>query len=118
MPFLPRTALHLWSAVTRELIRDPARDLSARQMAVLLAVYLDPETPTVRGLAAKLGLAKPAVTRALDRLEALDFVRRRQDEKDRRSIVVQRTVKGSVFLADFAELAARTARALADSALN
>jgi DNA-binding MarR family transcriptional regulator len=40
----------------------------------------------------------------------LALARRKPDEADRRSILVQRTVKGSVFLADFAEIVGRAAR--------
>ncbi len=39
---------------------------------------------TVRGLAQVLKVSKPAITRALERLGALDLVRRRTDEADRR----------------------------------
>ena len=71
-------------------------------MAILLTVYLTPPPHTVRGLAQTLNISKPAVTRALDRLGELGLLKRRPDETDRRSVLVQRTVKGSVFLSDFA----------------
>ena len=77
-------------------------DLTARQMLLLLTVYRTDGPHTVRGLAAGMGISKPAVTRALDRLGQLDLTRRKRDENDRRNVLVQRTVKGSVFLADFA----------------
>lgn len=80
-------------------------DLSTRQFALLLQVYLQPQPHTVRGLSSTLAMSKPAVTRALDRLCRLDFVRRKRDQADRRSILVQRTIKGSVFLREFADLA-------------
>jgi DNA-binding MarR family transcriptional regulator len=69
----------------------------------LLTVYLTPPPHTVRGLAAELGISKPAVTRALDRLGREGFARRKIDAADRRSVLVQRTVKGSVYLSDFAD---------------
>lgn len=100
-----RQALALWHAVVLEGMARGQPDLTTRQMAVLLHVYLQPPPHTVRGLAAVLGVSKPAVTRAIDRLEALDFVRRRKDQADKRSVLVQRTVAGSVFLRDFADLA-------------
>ena len=50
------------------LVRRDGPDLSARQMGVFLTSYLDEEAQTVRGLAAKLNVSKPAITRALDRL--------------------------------------------------
>ena len=66
----------------------------------------------MRGLAALLRISKPAVTRALDRLGMLGLARRRRDDQDRRSVLVQRTVKGSVFLSDFAESVSAASRRL------
>jgi DNA-binding MarR family transcriptional regulator len=54
----------------------------------------------VRGLAAELNVSKPAITRALDRLGELDLARRKVDPLDRRSVLVQRTLKGAAFLRD------------------
>jgi DNA-binding MarR family transcriptional regulator len=73
-------------------------------MALLLTVYLNPPPHTVRGLAAVLNVSKPAITRALDRLGEFGLVRRKVDETDRRSVLVQRTVKGSVFLREFGDI--------------
>lgn len=99
-----REALDLWHRTVVETVRRDAPDLTSRQLAVLLTVYLEGPPHTVRGLAAALNVAKPAVTRALDRLCALDLVRRKKDPDDRRSILVQRTVKGSVYLSEFADV--------------
>ncbi len=107
-----QAALNLWRGVLVESVRGEGPDLSGRQMAILLQVYLLPPPHTVRGLAAELGISKPAVTRALDALGKLDFARRKRDESDKRSVLVQRTVKGSVFLSEFADLIARGAEAL------
>ncbi|MCH7710547.1 MAG: MarR family transcriptional regulator [Proteobacteria bacterium] len=97
-------ALEVWRGAVLEVVRRDPADLSARQMAVVLTVYLSSPPHTVRGLARTLNVSKPAITRALDRLEKLEFVRRRRDESDRRSIFVQRTVKGSVYLRETADL--------------
>ena len=83
-------------------------DLSSRQMSLLLTVYLVSDQHTVRGLAAALNISKPAITRAVDALSALGFLRRAPDPRDKRSVLVQRTVKGSVFLSDFADSIARS----------
>lgn len=80
------------------LVRSDGPDLSARQLAVLLTVYLGEGPHTVRGLAADLNVSKPAITRALDRLGELDLARRKVDPADRRSVLVQRTPKGTTFL--------------------
>jgi len=85
---------------TVALVRRDGPDLSARQLGVFLTVYLSPGPHTVRGLAQDLNVSKPAITRALDRLGELDLARRKVDPMDRRSVLVQRTLKGSVFLRD------------------
>lgn len=97
-------ALDLWRRAIVDSVRVDAPDLSARQMALLLTVYLTSPPHTVRGLAAALNVSKPAITRAIDRLSELGMVRRKPDENDRRSVLIQRTVKGSVFLREFGEL--------------
>ena len=102
----PTRLLKLWHNALMESVRQDTPDLSARQMAVLLNVYVDPQPHTVRALSNTLNVSKPAITRALDRLCTLDFVRRKPDDADRRSIIIQRTVKGSVFLSDFGDLIA------------
>ena len=108
-----QNALSLWSGALAESVRDAGPDLSARQMAILLQVYLAPPPHTVRGLSAQLAVSKPAVTRALDTLSKLGFVRRAPDPQDKRSILVQRTVKGSVFLSEFSDLVVASARPIA-----
>jgi len=100
----PFEALALWHNVLIESVRRQGPDLSARQMAILLTVYLTPPPHTVRGLAGKLGIAKPAITRALDTLGQRGLVKRKRDMEDKRNVLVQRTVDGSVFLSDFADL--------------
>lgn len=102
-------ALDLWRKAISESVRIEAPDLGARQMAILLTVYLTPPPHTVRGLAKSLNISKPAVTRAIDRLTELGLVRRKADENDRRSVLIQRTVKGSVFLREFGELIVKAA---------
>ncbi|MFC7397640.1 MarR family transcriptional regulator [Chelatococcus sp. GCM10030263] len=92
----PLQALLLWHYVTLGLVRDEEFDLSLRQMAILLTVYLDTPPHTVRGLAAKLGVTKPVITRALDSMGKLELVARRRDDADRRNVLVQRTVKGAL----------------------
>ena len=105
-------ALDLWRRATLDSVRRDAPDLSARQMALLLTVYLTPPPHTVRGLAETLKVSKPAITRALDRLSDIELIRRKPDDQDRRSVLIQRTVRGSVFLREFAELIAEAAKDL------
>ena len=67
---------------------------------MFLICYLDDEAQTVRGLAVKLSVSKPAITRALDRLTEFDLVRRKIDPLDRRSVLAQHTATGMAFLRD------------------
>lgn len=97
-------ALDIWRRAIVASVRADAPDLSARQMALLLSVYLTPPPHTVRGLAELLNVSKPAITRAVNRLSELGLVRRKTDDDDRRSVLIQRTVRGSVFLREFGEL--------------
>ncbi len=82
------------------LVRRDGPDLSARQLGVFLTCYLQDREHTVRGLATDLNVSKPAITRALDRLGELDLAQRKLDPSDRRSVLVQRTLKGKAFLRD------------------
>ncbi|MGO9998431.1 MAG: MarR family transcriptional regulator [Acetobacteraceae bacterium] len=86
------------------LVRREGPDLTARQLGVFLTCHLDDEAQTVRGLAAKLNVAKPAITRALDRLSEFDLVRRNIDSLDRRSVLAQRTATGMAFLRDLKKI--------------
>ena len=97
-------ALGLCHRVTLEQVRGEEPELSLRQMAILLQVYLVPPPHTVRGLAAALGVTKPVITRALDTMGELGLVDRMRDEKDRRNVVVKRTVAGSLYLERLADL--------------
>ena len=65
---------------------------------------MTPPPHTIRSLAETLTISKPAICRAIDTLSALDLIRRKKDEQDRRNVFSQRTINGSVFLRDFADL--------------
>jgi len=111
-------ALDLWRGAIVESVRRDGPDLSARQMALLLTVYLTPPPHTVRGLAQTLNVSKPAITRALDRLSELGLIKRKTDDADRRSVLVQRTVKGSVYLREFGDLIVAAAATAGDEAMS
>ncbi len=97
-------ALQLWREVTLHLVREGEGDLSLRQSAVLLTVYLDPPPHTVRGLAAKLGVTKPVITRALDAMGQKGLLTRKRDERDRRNVVIQRTLDGALAVQKLGDL--------------
>ena len=82
-------------------VRSGQPDLTNRQMALLMLVYLTPGPHTVRGLAHILGVSKPVITRALNTLGTLGYLRRVRDEADRRNVFVVRTNSGAEFLEGF-----------------
>lgn len=108
----PSKALGLWHAVALEQVRIYSRDLTLRQMAILLEIYLVPPPHTVRGLAARLGVTKPVITRALDTMGALGLVDRVRDERDRRNVVIKRTVEGALYLEKLGDLIINQGRKL------
>lgn len=97
-------SLELWRHALVASVRGDTPDLSARQMALMLSVYLGDAPHTVRGLALALKISKPAVSRALDRLGELGYIRRQRDDLDRRNVLVQKTIAGAGFLTEFSRL--------------
>jgi len=63
----------------------------------------------VRGLAALLDIAKPAVTRALDSLAKQNLIKRVKDETDLRSVIIERTPEGADYLRAFSSFIAAAA---------
>ncbi len=97
-------ALWRWMKTLIGYVRSGRPDLTNRQMALLLVVYRTAGPHTVRGLAGVLGVSKPVVTRALNTLSALGYLRRERDERDRRNIFIIRTTTGADFLEGFSGL--------------
>ena len=93
-----------WRGTLLRYVQSGHPDLTNRQMALLLVAGQEEGPHTVRGLAARLGVSKPVVTRALNSLSALGLVRRRRDERDRRGVFVDMTEQGESFLDDFAAM--------------
>ena len=105
----PDQFIEILRETTVSLVRRDGPDLTARQLGVFLTVYLGEGPHTVRGLASALNVSKPAITRALDRLGEFDFARRKTDPKDRRSVLVQCTVKGGALLREISATMAEAA---------
>ena len=59
---------------------------------------------SVEEVALRAGVSKPVVTRALNTLGTLGYLRRERDEADRRNIFVAQTAKGADFLEGFGSL--------------
>ncbi|MDE2576617.1 MAG: MarR family transcriptional regulator, partial [Rhodospirillales bacterium] len=57
-------------------VRRDGPDMSARQFGVFLICYIEEGPHTVRGLAARLEVSKPAITRSIDRLAELGMAKR------------------------------------------
>lgn len=91
-------------------VRSGQPDLTNRQMALMMLVHRSDGPHTVRGLAEQLKVSKPVITRALNKLGMMDFVRRERDSADRRNIFVRRTTKGAEFLDAFAGFVAGSVR--------
>ena len=94
-------ALKSWMNTLIRYVRSGQPDLTNRQMALMLLVYLTPGPHTVRGLANLLSVSKPVITRALNTLGSLGYLRRVRDESDRRNVFVARTETGQDFLDGF-----------------
>ena len=94
-------SLKSWMQTLISYVRSGEPDLTNRQMALMLLVYLTPGPHTVRGLANVLGVSKPVITRALNTLGTLGYLRRVRDEADRRNVFVAKTPTGQEFLDGF-----------------
>ncbi|PCI87968.1 MAG: MarR family transcriptional regulator [Hyphomicrobiales bacterium] len=105
-----RDALELWHDVIMNQVSQGAHDLSMRQFAILFTVYLEVGPHTVRGLAAKLSVTKPVITRALDAMSQLDLLARKRDQNDKRNVLVQRTVAGALYVENYGDLIIRSAK--------
>ncbi len=97
-----RQALELWRKTVTSAVRSASPDLTARQQAILMTISLTRGPHTVRGLAERLSIAKPAVTRALDTLMRLELIRRVKDPNDLRNVFIERTPGGLLFLRELA----------------
>ena len=112
----PAQALKLLHGISYDLVGEAkpelAPDFTLRQIAILLTIYLDPPPHTVRGLAKKLMVTKPVITRALDTLGKYELVTRRRDEHDLRNVIIQRTVKGALYVEALGDTISRQAAKL------
>lgn len=112
IPLATAQALKLWHDVNLAQVHDDEADLSLRQVTILLTIYMEAPPHTIRDLAKKLHVSKPVITRALDSMGKLELVARRRDETDRRNVLVQRTVKGALYLDRLANLIGTTSKNL------
>ncbi len=111
-PLATAQALKLWHDVNLAQVHGDEADLSLRQVTILLTIYMEAPPHTIRDLAKKLNVSKPVITRALDSMGKLELVARRRDEADRRNVLVQRTVKGALYLDRLANLIGASSKSL------
>jgi DNA-binding MarR family transcriptional regulator len=98
VPDEPDRLLQILRETCRSEVRSDQPDLPLRQLAILLVIYQTDDLQTGRGLAKHLNASKPAITRALDHLEDLDLAYRVIDDRDRRSVLVHRTLHGTAMM--------------------
>lgn len=72
--------------------------LSVRQLGLLSLVYIDHIHASVDRYATELKLSKPAITKALNRLEELNFIKRKIAWQDKRKITVLPTLTGQDYI--------------------
>jgi len=106
--------LKVWREAHLQSVRSNDPDLTSRQMSVLLSVYMTDPPHTVRGLAAELLVTKPVITRALDTMSQMGLVKRKRDDNDKRSVLVQRTVKGAVYLSELSDRIMKADKSITD----
>ncbi len=102
--------LSQWMRTLVDYVRSGKPDLTNRQMALMLTVYIGDGPHTVRGLAEQLHVSKPVITRALDTMGEQGLVTRQRDERDKRNVVIKRTVDGALFLERLGDLIIATGR--------
>jgi DNA-binding MarR family transcriptional regulator len=80
------------------MFREDSRTLNLKQMMILFACEGSLEQlPTIGALATYLRIDRPAVTRAVDHLERLNFLLRIRDPTDRRIVLLSVTPSGRAF---------------------
>ena len=94
----PDRLLHVLRQTYIAEFRSKQPDLTLRQLAVVLRVYLTDERQTVRGLAAHLNISKSSIRRALNQFEKTGLAHQKIDLRDRRSVFVGRTVCGAAMV--------------------
>ena len=75
------------------------QELNKLQLRIMLELYGRLDEALVHELADAAGVSAPAISRSVDELEKLGYVKRIRDEKeDRRRVYVTLTNKGSKFV--------------------
>ena len=96
-------AWKLWHEAWSALVRPEGPDQSTRQMANLPQVYIAPLLQTLRRPADIPRIFNLAAVLAMNTLNHGRFAWRKRDESDKRNVLIQPKVKGSIFLSEFSD---------------
>ena len=96
-------AWKLWHEAWSALVRPEGPDQSTRQMANLPQGCISPLLQTLRRPANIPRIFNLPDVLAMNTLNHGKFARRKRDESDKRNVLIQPKVKGSIFLSEFSD---------------
>ena len=96
-------AWKLWHEAWSALVRPEGPDQSTRQMANLPPGYIAPLLQTLRRPANIPRIFNHSDVLAMNTLNHCRFARRKRGESDKRNVLIQPKVKGSIFLSEFSD---------------
>jgi DNA-binding MarR family transcriptional regulator len=101
---MQQTELYEWYQTLGALIAKMPHELTMRQCLILLHIYLLEGEHNVKSLSYTFDLPKASVSRALSALVLLGLLKKRNNPKDKRNIIVHKTMKGIAFLNQFNDI--------------
>jgi DNA-binding MarR family transcriptional regulator len=106
-----RQLVEVLSAAHRPEFPDPSVTMAQMRVLMLLGAVGEAR---MSDLAAKLGTSLSSLSSVVDRLVEADLARRREDARDRRSVLISLAPAGNALLDNFQELGERHLRELLD----
>jgi DNA-binding MarR family transcriptional regulator len=106
-----RELVEVLSAAHSPEFPDPSVTMAQMRVLMLLGAVGEAR---MSDLAAKLGTSLSSLSSVVDRLVEADLARRREDARDRRSVLISLAPAGSALLDNFQELGERHLRELLD----
>ena len=97
-------ALNLWAQRLAGTGADRQSRPDAQADSILLHIYLVPPPHTRAWACRNSGCDQPVITRALDTMGDLGLVTRSRDERDKRNVIIKRTVEGALYLEKLGDL--------------
>jgi DNA-binding MarR family transcriptional regulator/DNA-binding XRE family transcriptional regulator len=108
---LSNPLLRIFKDAMIAMVRAPGDDLTARQLTLLLKIYMEPRSDTtLLVIADELNMSASGVAVNLHRLEMLQLIVRKKDSSGRRTVSVEATPSGMAYLqalSDYLDLASR-----------